>query len=279
MKFRIIVPFLFLLCAGMMHSENYVVTVYGVLVDGKGNGVPNRTIYINNTKNSKFKVAEKTSTYANGEFKWPVNIPDSIGEGALLLSYVNCLDKEVIIEVHFTKQNKITQSKLVFCERELSTSCASVVTVRRLNDTLSIAVVTNKGVAPFKHKWSNGQDGDSIRFRTKSEDKICVVSLDAGGCTSTACINDPSAQKCNVEIIIKKLTDSTGIAIAVGTGTAPFKYKWTNGSEHDSIRYYHGIINSAYCVVVSDSTGCVSSACIASPTKCISEVIVKRIND
>ncbi|MEP7321500.1 MAG: T9SS type A sorting domain-containing protein [Saprospiraceae bacterium] len=279
MKLRIIIPFLFLLCAGMMRSENYVVTVYGTLVDGKGNGVPNRTIYLNNTKTSKFKVGEKTSTLGNGEFKLPLNIPDSIGEGALLLSYVNCNDKEIIQEVHFSKQNNIIQVKLIFCEKELSTSCSSTIKVKRVNDTLSRAVVTNTGVAPFKHKWSNGQDGDSITFKTKSDDKICVVSLDAGGCNSTACINDPSTQKCNVEIIIKRLTDSNSIAIAIATGTAPFKYKWTNGSENDTVRYLPGSIASGYCVLVNDSTGCVSSACIASPTKCISEVIAKRIND
>jgi Secretion system C-terminal sorting domain len=279
MKLRIIIPFLFLLCAGIMRSENYLVTVYGVLVDGKGNGVPDKTIYISNTKNSKIIIAEKAPTYANGEFKWPVYIPDSIEQGALLLSFVNCDGKEIIQEVHFTKQSPITQSKLVFCEREISTDCASVISVRRINDTLSIAVVTNKGVAPFKHKWSNGQDGDSIRFRTKTDDKICVVSIDAGGCTSTACINDPSNQKCKVEIIIKKLNDSMTIAIAVPAGTAPFKYKWTNGSDNDTIRYLPGTINAGYCVVVTDSTGCISSACIASPTLCFAEVVVKRIND
>ncbi|MEO5582128.1 MAG: T9SS type A sorting domain-containing protein, partial [Saprospiraceae bacterium] len=55
--------------------------------------------------------------------------------------------------------------------------------------------------------------------------------------------------------------------------------KWTNGSENDTIRYYHGTSNLGYCVVVSDADGCVSSSCIASLRKCISEVIVKRISD
>lgn len=270
---------MFLLCAGMTRSENYVVTVYGTLVDGKGNGVPNKTIYINNTKSSKFKVAEKTSTYGNGEFKWPVYIPDSIGEGALLLSYVNCNDKEVIVEVHFSKQNNIIQSKLIFCEKELSTNCSSSIKVRRVNDTLSVAVVTNTGVAPFKHKWSNGQDGDSISFRTKSDLNVCVESIDAGGCVSADCYNDPTNKKCKVEIVIKKLSDSTGFAIAVAGGTAPFKYKWTNGSENDTISLLPGTIHSGYCVVVSDAEGCVSYDCVAGANKCYAEVIATRIND
>jgi hypothetical protein len=98
----------------MMRGENYVVTVYGILVDGNGKGVPNQTIYINNTKNSKFIISEKASTYASGEFKWPVNIPDSVKAGALILSYLNCDNKEIITEVHFNKEHPTTESKLHF---------------------------------------------------------------------------------------------------------------------------------------------------------------------
>lgn len=278
MKLRMLIPLFFLLCAGIVRSEKYVVTIYGTMTDGKNIGVPGIPIYITNTKNSKFIVNEKTSTLQNGLFKWPVFIDDSIKAGALLLSYINCNGKESITEVHFNQQQLIIQVKLIYCERALTPVCSSTVMVRRLNDSVSAAIVKDKGVPPFKHKWSNGQDGDSITFRTKVNARICVVSVDSVGCIAEACVTEDPNNSCKSEIILKKITDTTAIAVVIASGKSPFKYKWTNGSDDDTIRYNpnHTL---GFCVLVTDATGCVSTACIANPNQCASAVLVRRISD
>ena len=278
MKLSNIIPFFFLLCASVAHSEKYVVTIYGIMTDGKNIGVPGIPLYITNTKNSKFTVIEKTSTLQGGLFKWPVYIDDSIKAGALLLSYIDCNGKEVISEVHFNQQQAIIQVKLVYCERSLTPVCSSSIIVRRLNDSISAAIVSDKGVPPFKHKWSTGQDGDSITFRTRVNARICVVSVDSVGCIAETCIKEDPTVNCKSEIMLKKITDSTAIAVVIASGKSPFKYRWTNGSDNDTIRYNPNHA-PGFCVLVTDAAGCVSTACIANPDLCASAVLVRRVND
>jgi hypothetical protein len=142
-----------------------------------------------------------------------------------------------------------------------------------------MAVVTSRGVAPFTHKWATGQEGDTILFKTKSDAMICVITVDSVGCVSQDCVRENSNQKCKSEIIIKKLNDSTGIAVVVTIGTGPFKYKWTHGPDRDTIRYNPKSSRPGFCVVVTDANGCSSTACFATANKCISAVLVKRVND
>ncbi len=274
MQLRIIFSmFFFFLVSTLSMAEHYTVTVYGKLLDSSGKPIPNKTIYISSPKGSKYTVSEKTSTFESGEFKWPVYIHDSIPSGVLLISFVNCDNKEVVTEHRFSKEHKTIETKLIYCSR--SNECASEIILKRLNDTLSIAIVNAKGKAPFKHKWSTGAEGDTIRFNNRTDQRICVVTTTADTCITEACVKS-IAEHCKSEIKIVRVNDSLSLAIVIAKGQAPFKYKWTTGSGNDTLRF-NPHKDLAFCVSVVDASNCISTSCYARP--CVSVVVARRVND
>ncbi|MEO6132057.1 MAG: T9SS type A sorting domain-containing protein [Saprospiraceae bacterium] len=106
--------------------------------------------------------------------------------------------------------------------------------------------------------WSNGLSGPVITVT--EEGTYCVTFTSADGCTSEACIdvffwnNGP----CGVWI---NFDDSQGISIysANAWGVPPFTYLWSNGATGESV--ITDLVYQNLCVTVTDSVGCVSSAC------------------
>lgn len=273
MRHRLFILSIFILNYCFSIAGQYNILFHGKLVDNKGNGIDNQTIYFSSAEESKFIFSEKVKTVASGQFKWKGAINDTIESGVILISYLNCDNKEVISEHKFSKDHKENKVELIYCNR--STACASEVLVKKLNDSMSLAIVIAKGVKPFQYKWSTGETNDSIRFKTLTNNRICVTTTTADSCITTACVSN-MPNNCKSEIEIHRLNDSVYLAIAKPKGIAPFKYKWTNGSTNDTIKF-NPKKDLAFCVVTKDSLSCVSTACYTVP--CISTVVVKRVND
>jgi len=154
--------------------------------------------------------------------------------------------------------------------------CAVEIEVERNPNTPSIILTANaKGTAPFKYEWSNGETTEKIRVDKRG--RYCVTITDRVGCQSRACeiVGDPN--RCAVEIVAKKINDSTYTLEANGKGTAPFQYRWTNGETTKLIRVNE---TGQYCVGMEDSTGCQARACITirigSPNRCAVRIQQQR---
>ena len=118
----------------------------------------------------------------------------------------------------------------------------------------------NFGPGPHTYIWDTG---DSTQTTIPSGDgTYCVTSIDATGCTSTACydyVSNPGGwDSCFVYIYEDSTaTGQTGLT-AEGLGQAPHTYVWDNGETTQTI-VPNG--DGVYCVTSTDATGCMSMSC------------------
>ncbi len=106
--------------------------------------------------------------------------------------------------------------------------------------------------------WNNGVSGPILTVT--EEGTYCVTFTSADGCTSETCVdvffgnNDP----CGVWITTEQNPGGTLFTANVW-GTPPFTYLWSNGGTEATQIIDFGLMD--LCVTVTDSSGCVSSAC------------------
>ncbi len=125
----------------------------------------------------------------------------------------------------------------------------------------------SRGLAPFSYLWSTGDTTKNIRVSESGT--YCVQVTDRNGCVSEDCIDIEVAYRCAASIeAVPAVLDVTNVQAftlhARAQGKAPFIYQWItpNGeviSEEPSLTVDD---LTTYCVVVTDSNGCVSDACI-----------------
>lgn len=113
------------------------------------------------------------------------------------------------------------------------------------------------GTAPFQYSWNTGQNTQAIDVVQAGT--YCVIITDNSGCSSASCYtyNGPN-QGCTATI--QATTDTFGVTtfVASSNGTAPFTYSWSTGHTTQSIM---AELPGAYCVEVTDASGCVATAC------------------
>ena len=124
-----------------------------------------------------------------------------------------------------------------------------------------------RGLAPFSYVWSTGDSTKNIRVSASGT--YCVQVTDRNGCVSEDCIDVEVPNLCAVSIDAKPtaldVTNVQAFTLHARTqGKAPFVYQWIspNGeviSEEPTLTVDD---LTTYCVVVTDSNGCVSDACI-----------------
>jgi len=271
MNLRIFVIFFLSIGSFLAQADTYLVTVYGRLVDGAGHGIANKTIYINQAPGSHFTVSEKAPTYQSGEFKWPVYIQDSIRHGVLILSFVNCEGKEIIARYEFSKEKPHIEAKLLFCERTIGRECATSITVKRINESLALAVAVAKGHGPFSYKWTTGQENDSIFYNPHNKIRICVIVKDSSGCASDACIPELNAD-CSVYIEQKE-----NVLYAIVKAGDVKSYQWSTGADGSKIEIKE---RGEYCVKIITFSGCETKACILiNPIVCHAEIVAQRLGE
>ncbi len=130
--------------------------------------------------------------------------------------------------------------------------CFSYITSTPNSDGTYNLEIIAQGTPPFTYAWDNGQTTSTLN--NVGPGTYCVSTVDADGCTYTACIflNDPNF--CEVWIYY----DINGGLIAEGYGEKPLTYLWSTGETTQSI-----IPDSTglYCVTVTDANQCSASSC------------------
>ena len=144
-----------------------------------------------------------------------------------------------------------------------------------------IDIKVEGGVQPYRYRWSNGQSSQDL-FNVPVGD-YSVKIMDANGCENdlTASITQPNAIKLNFENVtnINCTGQGTGaVNLTVAGGVAPYKYKWSNGSDTEDIK---GIKAGSYNAQVTDSKGCSETLTtqITEPRAlALSEGVIKQVD-
>ncbi|MEP7267774.1 MAG: T9SS type A sorting domain-containing protein [Saprospiraceae bacterium] len=240
-------------------AENYSVTIHGRLLDGKGNGIPDKIIKVYSpTAQKKFTVSFLDTTQIGGIYKAVFTIPDSVLNGVVLVSFQNCNGKEIVSEQRFSKEKPIIELNLLYCERAVL-ECKTSIVIKKVNDSLSYAIAIHSNPFPFKTKWSDGTVGDTLDFNPLRNVKFCAVTTDSLGCISEACYVNEKA--CGSVVLGRRLSDTSAIAYVVAKGTGPIKHTWSTGAVGDTI-HFNPLNKIKICVRSVDSIGCVSEACL-----------------
>ena len=118
-----------------------------------------------------------------------------------------------------------------------------------------ITVFPSGGSSPYTYRWSNGATGNTIDNIAAGTYTVTVT--DANGCTdvtSSIVLSELPQLTCAV-VVESQSTDGTNGRLSVATdgGTAPFTYRWSNGSTAPTIS---NLASGTYSVTVTDANGC-----------------------
>jgi gliding motility-associated-like protein len=130
------------------------------------------------------------------------------------------------------------------------------------NNTGSIDLTVNGGVAPYVYAWSNQAITEDLNNIPSGV--YTVTATDANGCTTTqtVTITQPQAALAlsTTQVNVLCFGNSTGsVNLTVTGGTAPYNYLWSNnGTAEDPT----GMAAGAYTVTVTDANGCTAQTSV-----------------
>jgi hypothetical protein len=203
---------------------------------------------------------------------WVWQYPDSTGQQWLAQVYSwgwgtfeyqwSTGDTTDVIELDPNEYACVTVTSSFGCESVACTDtfynpCTPVISVLYISNNQAVLTATsyNDPGQNGSFVWSTGDAGTVI---TVTASGTYCVTVTAGGCVGTACIDVFLQYNCGVSIAVTD-TNAATIFTAVPWGTPPFQYQWDNGSTDQSIWVDFGPLD--HCVYVTDATGCVASAC------------------
>jgi PKD repeat protein len=134
-----------------------------------------------------------------------------------------------------------------------------------------ILTANGNGVPPFQYSWDNGLTYTSnSSTNAVGSGTYCVIMMDATGCTSSDCFNWNPNGGCSATINAQGANPYT--LTASGTGVPPLSYQWNTGATTQSITVSAA---GTYCLLVTDATGCVDTACfiIQGSSNCSASVV------
>jgi SprB repeat/Secretion system C-terminal sorting domain len=123
------------------------------------------------------------------------------------------------------------------------------------------------GTAPFAYKWSTGATTQTIG--TLAAGTYTVTVTDASGCTASGQKSITQTSSFDVTLDARNVSCNGGtngqISAMVMGGSAPYTYKWSNGS---TIGVLANLGANTYSVTVTDASGCtaIKSATISQPS-------------
>ena len=130
------------------------------------------------------------------------------------------------------------------------------------DNTGSISTAVKGGTTPYTYSWDNGASDEDIQDVIAGNYTLTVT--DGKGCTviETSQINEPTAPLSTSSIVtdVDCFGNHTGsIELNVGGGTAPYNYRWTNGSSLILTQTSSTIIDlksDGYTALITDKNGC-----------------------
>lgn len=124
----------------------------------------------------------------------------------------------------------------------------------------AVSIDVTGGVKPYAFKWSNGSTSQNIS--DVAAGSYVVDISDKNGCTQkiTTVINQPNKLS-SVLASVKNISCYNGsdgfVNVTVTGGTAPFKYKWSNGTPAQDLT---DVIAGSYTLSIVDGNGCKDSS-------------------
>ena len=114
------------------------------------------------------------------------------------------------------------------------------------------------GAGPYTYEWSNGATGTSLTGLTSGS--YSVVIRDAAGCSRTFSFTVGSPAELTASATVSSAVcdaDSFhAIDLNVSGGTAPYTYRWSNGTTDEDIQV---VVPGTFTVIVTDANGCTIS--------------------
>ncbi len=132
------------------------------------------------------------------------------------------------------------------------------------------------GEPPITYLWSTGDSTQTIY--PNAYGLYCVTATDVNGCSAESCYDYFNQQDSCFVYINAIVSDSNSLALeAIGISSAQtLFYEWNTGETTQII--YPTDPNQTYCVTLTDSEGCVSSACFDFGNYCYSWIDVDYVD-
>ncbi|MDZ7879361.1 MAG: T9SS type A sorting domain-containing protein [Saprospiraceae bacterium] len=131
----------------------------------------------------------------------------------------------------------------------------------------SVTATATSGTAPFRYAWSNGATTQTIGVLGAGTYTVTVT--DASGCTATGSRTITQTTSFDVNLDARNVACNGGtdgqISAMVMGGSAPYTYRWSNGS---TIAVIANLGANSYSLTVTDASGCtaIKSATITQPS-------------
>ncbi len=126
------------------------------------------------------------------------------------------------------------------------------------NASSTISALASGGTASYTYLWSTGQTTTSIIVNAGA---YSVTATDGAGCTNTGAVNI-GASNSTLTVVLNQPANlcfgaTTVITASASNGEGDYSYLWNTGLTDSSITVGAG----SYCITITDSLGCLSTAC------------------
>lgn len=132
-------------------------------------------------------------------------------------------------------------------------------------------LATSFGTPPFLFSWDNGATYAQFpSINGSAPGTYCVQMMDGSGCVANDCYTVSPAASCTTTINIQGANPY--FLSGSSTGTPPFSYLWSTGSNASNIQTSSP---GVYCLVITDALGCSDTACftIQSGQNCTASIV------
>ena len=253
---------LFFLFLGLMAQAQPInITISGTLTDANGQPVPGIDIHIFTDSLPGLDYYNTVQTDAQGYYSDSFTVAANFTQGAVYVSY-NCNGQYVLATTFWSPPQTNLILNLSYCEgvNPVDTLCNATVYIQfdSVGTGVGLKAIAS-GAVPFAYHWSTGETTASIVPGAPGLYSVTVT--DAEGCEAQASYYWNTVIDTFCYVTIYPIQGGSMLQ-ADASGTPPFAYSWLSGQSSPAI-FING--PGEYCVVVTDATGCVSTACYTVP--------------